>query len=523
MERQPFFQHIQTLIAQNELKKALQLLRSLLENTPLLNDVLQQSGRLAQIQHAFNLGTISHPEAATEQNRIRYAVLDLVQQLSAQSAPPQALRELLKAVETESARPELQEEIATAKAKVITISNSQNVVVDSSLNAQNLHIGNIIYQNAPPTAEAPRPFNLIITRKIVEAMRPFHENAARLCNDLSWLDQPDNLRKVQQFVFRNFIGEVGKQLRSLVNIGAAEQLEGTKKQQHYSQKCLQIANRALDLVNFTLLSVWWETVKTAPRPLTEPQKKVLTHFFDKDLETGIAAQLELLRTLLDLFQQHAIPLPFDDLESLRQRVAAPDNPLKDVCLRLEAAAAKHDCDQTESLLGDFLHDFAFLSLYRMASIKNIRYRQLRNGVPQFQHRYVALGIDIKYSEDAEKERWTTAGEQVPAVLLYRGEDYQNGISLFPFIIDYNALTFEQGAKICFFNAKELDNPNLLEYLFLGDNSAVRIVKQSANRIDDDKIMDKEDLKTLNLNCVVDIFQEARTAILGTSTHFFDQL
>lgn len=50
MDSQLFIQEIRTLIARDELAAALGKMRFLQENTPLLNEVLQQLGRFEHIQ-----------------------------------------------------------------------------------------------------------------------------------------------------------------------------------------------------------------------------------------------------------------------------------------------------------------------------------------------------------------------------------------------------------------------------------------------------------------------------------------
>lgn len=370
-----------------------------------------------------------------------------------------------------------------------------------------------------------RPYNRQLTRALVEAMRPYHDKAERLCQDFSWLEHPDNLRRVQQFVFQNLVGEVGKQLRKLVNIGDDELLPADKKQRHYVDKCLDIARRCFDLVNFTLLSVWWDAVKLAPRSLDADQHRVVADFFEKHLDHDLEAQCRLLRTLVAIFRAHGVDLPFDGA-FLPDALPAGADPLRDACRQLEAAVKAGDAGASEESLCGVVQHFAFLTRYRMASIKKIGYRQIRNGQPEYLHRYVALGIDVKYSEDAEKGKWIELGERSPAILLYQGDDYRNGINLFPFIIDFNALTFEQGAKICFFSTRDLNDDGALLYRFLGDNSTVRIEKRGIHAPGADRnelMMNPEHLKTFNLDCVVDGFQEARRTLLGEDADFFDQL
>lgn len=502
-----FFDQIRDLIARDELGTALTQLRLLLEHSPKMDEVILQSARFSDIRRQIRLDLVSHKEASMTQNQIRAGLLELIQE-----------------VETQGAAPALQKEIERA----ISIVNSKNVVSGSQISAGgNVHIGDIVYAAAPAAGPAPkREYNKTLTRALVEAMRPYNDKAEKLCQDFSWLEHPENRRKVQLFVFQNFVGEIGKQLRKLVNIGDDGQMEPARKERHYVDKCLDIARRSFDLLNYTLMSVWWDAVKTAPHPPALAEQQTLGAFFESHLEQGLEAQFRLLQTLCTLSRRYEVVFPFGNaLERLLPQLAE-GSPLQRACAQLEQAVQSADGADSETQLAEIMRHFAFLTQYRMVSLKKISYRQLRNGQPEYLHRYVALGIDVKYSEDAEKGRWITLGEQTPAVLLFRGEDYQNGINLFPFVIDYNALTFEQGAKICFYSARDLGDAGALEYRFLGDNSIVRIEKQGVQTPQaklDELMMNPELLKALNLDCVVDGFHEARSAMTGDQNDFFDNL
>lgn len=60
MTTQQFVQNIRDLIAKDDLTTAIAGLKELLDHTPRLNEVLQQSGRFENIQKQIRLGTVSH-------------------------------------------------------------------------------------------------------------------------------------------------------------------------------------------------------------------------------------------------------------------------------------------------------------------------------------------------------------------------------------------------------------------------------------------------------------------------------
>lgn len=508
MNPDTFLKHIRALIARDELEQALQQLQQFLAHSPQLEEVLQQSGRFEAIRKQIRLGTVSHAEAALTQNQIRAALLELLSEIDAQQAESPAL--------------------GAEAARAISILKSKNVVAGSTISGQTVHIGDVVYQNSPAATVAPvRIYNRRLIPALVDAMAGLGNGAAQQVQQAGgWLDSPERFRKVQNFVCRSFVGEIGKQLRRLINIGDDQQMEPQTREQHYLDKCRDIAKRALDLVNYTLLAAWREATRQGPVALQPEQRQVVAAFFGKRFGLDLREEFQLLQALCGVFEANGLDWPFAELPALKAEWQAADSPLGRACAQLEADVKAQDCERAEQGLADILAQLVFLTRYRMASIKKVGYRLIRHGQPEFLHRYVAIGIDVKFSEDTEKGKWTSSGEQNPAVLLYPGEEYSQGVNLFPFVIDYNALTFEQGAKICFFSAQDLSEDSLLEYRFLGDNSTVPVRRQGVFHPGaklDELMLLPESLKAFNLDCVVDSFMETRHALLGAQTDIFDNL
>jgi hypothetical protein len=160
----------------------------------------------------------------------------------------------------------------------------------------------------------------------------------------------------------------------------------------------------------------------------------------------------------------------------------------------------------------------------MASIKHVGYRQIRKPPPRYLHRYAALGIDSKANVDAEKINYTDAPTDTDAVLLYQGDDYNGGINLSPFVLDYHALTLEQGTRICFFNLTDL-NDGSLQYRVLEDNSTLLLERANPPIPVDanlgELLLSDENRKKLNLDNAVADFMEARTLLTAGFPNFDD--
>lgn len=527
-----FIQHIRQLIADNQLHAALGNMRLFAAKTPLLNDVLQQSGRLAHIRQQNNLGLVTFDEATLEQNRIRYGLLELLNDLERNGTPHQPFDELLAAVEQESARPDVQEEVANA----INIVNSKNVVAGSSVSAGgNVHIGDVVYQTAPApsgTAAPTKPLNEHLSKVLIAAICPHNPTAIRFLERAetipNWETNAQASNKAKEILAYSFVGVIGIQLSKLFAIGKEDFSETT--QNKFIEKCIQIAKRSLDLVVFALVSQIWESQKTTPRTFSANQNRALQHFFDRPFEPDIAEQVGFFQTLCVLFAEHGLPFPFLQLQDFGLHFQ-PGSVFQKAIGQLQALNARldqksclpADCTAAEQALAEVLTALHFLAACRMASMKRIGYWQIRTAKPKFLHRYAALGIDSKANVDAEKINFTSDTAPTDSVLLHRGDAYQESLNLSPFIIDFNALTYESGAKICFFRARALADDSL-DFTFLEDNSPVNLAwkgvltdPEKANEL----LLLLENRRAYNLDCVIEQFQEARKSILGGTLHFDD--
>ena len=379
-----------------------------------------------------------------------------------------------------------------------------------------------------------KAFNEQLTKALIEAIREHSPAAQRFLDKVSaiadWESQMRISDKAKEIIAYSFVGVIGIQLSKLMAIGKEDFSEA--KQRKYLEKCLHIVKRSLDLVNFALLSQLWDAQKEQARPLSQAQLDTLRHRFDNPFEPSIYEQFRLLQLLHGIFskKEHRLIFPFQELEGLSAELQE-DSALHQTCERLQALQEKLDkaqynlldCFEAENQLVEFLKHFHFLVNYNMASMKRIGYHQVRDDAPHFLHRYTALGIDSRANVDAEKVKYTVEPTHTDAVLLYKGEDYRDSINLSPFVIDYNALTFEHGAKICFYRSAHIVDGSL-EYLFLEDNSPVNIEMTGARSPDTDYnelMMSDEKRKNLNIDNVVRDFREARRTLLGDELDFDD--
>ncbi len=224
---------------------------------------------------------------------------------------------------------------------------------------------------------------------------------------------------------------------------------------------------------------------------------------------------------MQVFHERQLDWPVAELPELLPQLA-PESEFVASCWRLQelgGALDKNqfspaDCFAAERQLTFLLRQLAFLAQYRMVSIKDIAYQELRNTAPHYLHSYTVLGIDSKRNVNAERVNYVEAPISTQAILLFRGA-YQKNVNLFPFLIDLNALTGEVGAKVCFYSHQDLTDGSL-NYLFIDDNSLVNITYRQTWKEGEDMnllLLDPERRTAYNLDSVFLQFQAAKQALL----------
>jgi hypothetical protein len=374
-----------------------------------------------------------------------------------------------------------------------------------------------------------KAFNELLTKRMIEIIAPYSSDAQKVLDYVTknqiadWESQAKFAKKAKEIIAYSMVGVVGIQLSKLIAIGNEENNDA--KQRKYIEKCIYIAKRSLDLLEFTLLSTLWDFQKQSFQPISSPHNEQIKAFFARSFEPGFREKLQFLRDLIAIMQEKQIPFPFSEVSNFADYLAE-SHPFYQACLQMQTLSDSLDkesytlveCSEAEKNLVTFFEYVGFLANYKMASIKQIGYKHSRITTPHYLHRYASLGIDSKANIDAEKYNYTPQTVATDAVLIYQGDNYQKSINLFPFVIDYNSLTFENGVKICFFHSLHLSDGSL-DYIFLEDNRVYNIVFENVSAENPDfneLVADKGKHKLFNLDNVVIGFREAQTSILGKS-------
>lgn len=79
-------EQIGDLIGKDDLQGAISLLGNLLKNSPKLEEVILQTGRLNDITNQIRLGVVDFEKADITKNKIRIALLNLIEEIEVSAA-----------------------------------------------------------------------------------------------------------------------------------------------------------------------------------------------------------------------------------------------------------------------------------------------------------------------------------------------------------------------------------------------------------------------------------------------------
>ena len=390
-------------------------------------------------------------------------------------------------------------------------------------------------ETGKPAVAVKNTFNEKLTRGLIEAMsgdiprvKKFLDNANRMAAD--WEKQERFSDPAKELIALNYVGVLGIQLRKLIAIGKEELT--IQKQKKYLENCRLTAKRALQLLCFVLISKLWDEKKDNSYNLTPEQTNTCINFFEDEFEWEINGLKDLLKTLIDIFNGNNLILPIEGLKEFEEQLQ-PASMFIQALEKMQSIGdisenvtpTLQDCSDAENNLTTVLTALNFLAGYKMISIKSIDYSEMRNTKPQYVYNYTDLcGIDNKSNKntDQEKMKYEDSPINTDAVFLYK-DNYKQGLNLFPFIIDMNALSLTGGQKICFYAAKATADGSL-NYCFIEDNSIVNIKNTNTLKqgIDVSELLpDSNSLKNLRFDTLFNLFREAKKAITGIDDDYDD--
>src|SRR6185436_10294764 len=342
-----------------------------------------------------------------------------------------------------------------------------------NLNLENFKSGDKIYNigtitNAVFSAEVgKKTYNMQLCRKLTEALYDYSTDAKSFLDEkkdlAGWELQGRFFRKANNFIISGFVGVLGILLRKVFSSGI-DAFESNKPKD-YLEVCIATAKRTLQLLCYSFISKLWDFKKDNTCTLSSEHANELDNFFNTDIELNIAEYVKLLKALVGIFDTQKIGYTFVEfnkacLDDTSDFIKACNN-LNNINGKLDTGQFTLSTSfEAENELTVFLSTMNFLAGYKMVCVKNISYEEVRHKDAQYLHAYTFLGADNDklYSS---KYKYDTKPITSDAVLIFKNK-YQDGLNLFPFIIDYNSLTDESEVRICFYTSYE-ENKKKLTY------------------------------------------------------------
>lgn len=419
-----------------------------------------------------------------------------------------------------------------------------------NVSAENFKSGDKIYNigtitNAVFSAEiGKKTFNMNLCRKLTEALSVYSSDAKDFLDNISEADKTDwetqvrYTRKANGYIISGFVGVLGILLQKVISCGIDAFTSNSSRD--YVEVCIATATRSLQLLCFSFIAKLWDFKKTNNVEFSRDQANILDNFFSSEIELNIKDYVDLLQTLVSIFDAQKIGYPFSEFN---KEILTDGSSFLNTCKNLEVIKSKLDSGQivystafeVENELTVLLSALSFLANYEMVSVKEITYNDSRNESIQYLHYYTFLGVDKNDKLFSSNYKYDTSPISKDAVLIYK-DQYQQGLNLYPFIIDVNALTNEMEVKICFYTYFEERKKKLTysdinkiagdknaDTKDIGDPSQVVIKfndevekKLESNPEHDitDLMKDQEQFKNLQLNVVYKIFQTAQKEILA---------
>ena len=371
-------------------------------------------------------------------------------------------------------------------------------------------------------------FNELLTKRLIEAIKPYNKNADDfLTRNTGWETNADLTQTAKRIIISGNVGVLGLQLRKLMSIG--EDKFSEDKMKRYLENCQFTAKRAIQLVCYALISKLWDHQQNNDVKLSATQTNIFVKFFKNATEESLTGFAELMKTLIDIFSENNQDIPFPQLKQLSPNLLAGSS-FMDACANLlavsdllkNASYTANDCTEAEKNLAVILENLNFLAEYKMISIKDVGYNQQRNDKEGlYLHNYILLEGDNQANNNNQGRVRKENSPVISYAVLLCKENIRQNINLVPFIIDYNALGFAGGSKICFYSFCDIYDDLKLNYSFIEDNSKVTI-KKSKNPKPDDKdikanniwLANPENRKDMNFDNVFNLFNEAKKTLAG---------
>jgi len=296
--------------------------------------------------------------------------------------------------------------------------------------------------------------NKLLISSLIGPLAEQGDNKAKkilIASDNGWKENV--LKSGRVIISSTFIGVVSNRLNKILALDPYNMRDSFCSE--YVSHSYATAKLAVELVNFMLLSKLFEDKIREEVTLNNSQKNVIELYLSSIVQYDASKLGSLQKVLFDAFDQNNLTLP-EHFVRLTEDFYNAFNALGDLNENRKEAKEK-ELAQAEIHLAKILTDMLFLTKYTLVSVKAINYEEYRNYLAF----YLTEQVNPKENDKIKFEVFEQ--NPLPSSVIIYCKNIRNGINLFPMAIDYNVISHEASARICFFSMQSLDD-NGLSYI-----------------------------------------------------------
>jgi hypothetical protein len=372
-------------------------------------------------------------------------------------------------------------------------------------------------------------FNGILTKELILLFRD-NKKVESFLNCLpdedknDWESKRQRLKEAQSILEESFVWAIGWQLRRLFSIGNDKDKKIETKIDEYINHCFSTYRIALQLINYLFVAKLWDEKNRNSNIDTD--KTPLKNFFCCGRPLKLVELRRLFQELVEIYANNQLAYPIEkQLIGDINEFTKPDSKFNMACAELEKledintaneAYGLGHCHTAEISLTAILTSFSFFSCYQLVTLKRIEYESARNSPA----RYIKDMNILERKEDKNLLRYLKY-DNAPAQtysVFFRNKNMS--VNLFPFLLDYNALTNEFDSQIFLYECMQEESG--LRYFSLQNENA-EVISYNATSTESMEVKSEDQKnevqRNIRLDLVVKQFEDAMNTLLDTTFRF----
>ncbi|MCG6190965.1 hypothetical protein [Maribellus maritimus] len=405
---------------------------------------------------------------------------------------------------------------------------------------KNQNVSNVTYENKVYNIEhineanfgvvtSNKVFNGVLTRDLILLLKDKKKPQSFLSglpeeDKDNWESIRMHLRDAQEILVESFVWIIGWEMRRLFSIGNDKEKRIETKIDEYLNHCFSTYRISLQLINFLFISQLWD--EKSSNPAINSKNDEISNFFNASRDLKLSELRNLFQSLIKVYKTNKLefPLKNEELGDVDEFLN-PESKFNLACAELEnlelmdpgkIAFGLGHCHTAEISLTTILSNFIFLADYQLVTLKKIEYEESRNSVAWY-----IKDLNILENNESKNLLRYLKFDNTPQLtysVFFRNRN--TSVNLFPFLIDYNALTNESDFQLLFYQCREGESG--LRY-FSSKSEKEKVIDYMATAAESMEIKSETQKNELQKNIRLDMvskqFEEAMNTLLGTNFKF----